>query len=337
MDQAGTRQRDIRVMLVDDDPIILELLATGLTRAGYSVDTCAEAKGALERYQTNTPDVAVLDVGLPDMSGTDLARELLRAEYRPILILSNHNEQDIVRRAITSGVVGYLVKPISAEQLIPSLETSVSRHLERRGHIASHIGAGTVSAQHLSDVMDAFPFALLIVDEHHHPIYRNARAQRLLDDGTLHMDPVGRLRSSINSSELVPILNHALGKAEPPGLGAVLLDDRPARRLHAWASPLIDGPDSDGERLAAVAVFDSSLGHAYAWEALKTLYGLTRKETNLVNGLLDGQSLDEYCGANFVTANTVRTHLKSIYRKTGTNRQAEVVRLFASMFMPVED
>lgn len=334
MEREGALDGDIRVMLVDDDPIVLETLSTGLIRAGYRVEACAEAEGALRRYRDDTPDVAVLDVGLPDMSGTDLARELLRAEYRPILILSNHNDQDIVKQAITSGVVGYLVKPISAGQLIPSLETSVSRHQGHRTQIASHIGTNAASAEHLSQIMDAFPFALLIVDEHHHPIYRNAGARRLLDDGTLHMDPAGRLRSAANSGQLVPVLNHALGKAAPPQFGAVLLDERPNRRLHAWASPLIDGPGAGGEPLAAVAVFDSALDRAYTWDALKTLYGLTRKETKLVNGLLEGLSLEDYCSANFVTANTVRTHLKSIYRKTGTNRQAEVVRLFASMFMP---
>jgi DNA-binding CsgD family transcriptional regulator len=99
----------------------------------------------------------------------------------------------------------------------------------------------------------------------------------------------------------------------------------------------VNGPKGNGEQLAAVAVFTAGRDRAYTWEALKTLYGLTRKETGLVNGLLAGLSLEEYCSRNFVTANTVRTHLKSICRKTGTNRQAEVVRLFSSMFMPAED
>lgn len=335
MEKTDSGDTDTRVLLVDDDPVVLDIMATGLERAGYRVDACAEGNGALQSYRRSAPDVAVLDVGLPDMCGTKLARELLRAEYRPILILSNHNELDIVEQAVTSGVVGYLVKPLSVDQLIPSLETSLSRYRKRREHIASHLG-GTASRDHLARVMDRFPFALLIVDDSHHPIYRNAVARRLLAEQVLTIDPAGRLRSRVNSERLVPIMDHGLrgtGCARPE---AVLLDDEPARRLHAWAAPLAGTEDESDDVLAAVIVFDAALDRSYTWEALRALYGLTRKETRLVNGLLQGQTLEDYCAANFVTANTARTHLKAVYRKTGVNRQAEVVRLFSAMFTPVE-
>lgn len=326
---------DTRVLLVDDDPIILDLLSTGLTRAGYRVDACKEGRDAVERYRSATPDIAVLDVGLPDIPGTDLAKELLRDEYRPILILSNYDDVDIVRQAITSGVVGYLVKPLSVEQLIPSLETSVSTFRRGRERIASHIGGDAVSAAHLSEVMDRFPFALFIVNEQHHPIYRNAGARELMQTDILGLDPAGRLRSRTDSDELVPLLDAALN-GRPEGATATRLDTRTERRLHAWGAPLQTTLHHEGDRLAAIAVFDGEREPEYAWDVLKALYGLTRKETNLVNGLLKGQSIEEYCETNFVTTNTARTHLKSIYRKTGTNRQSELVRLFSSMFMPAE-
>lgn len=325
------------MLLVDDDPVILDIMSTGLARAGYRVDACSEATGAMQRYRQTTPDVAVLDIGLPDMPGTDLARELLRAEYRPILILSSHNDLEIVAQAITSGVVGYLVKPLSVEQLIPSLETSLSRYRRRREHIASHLGDGTASGEHLARAMDRFPFALLIVDENHHPIYRNACARSLLDEQVLNIDPAGRLRARTNGARLAPLIDQGLGRTAAGRPGAVLLDDSPPRRLHAWSAPL--GGDAEGrdETLAAVVVFDSERGRTYTWEALRTLYGLTRKESDIVNALLQGQSLEDYCAASFVTTNTARTHLKSVYRKTGTNRQSELVRLFSAMFMPAAD
>jgi len=343
MEHTGAQDTDKRVLLVDDDPVILDILGTGLTRAGYHVDACGEARSAFNHYQDNTPDIAVLDVGLPDMSGTDLARELLRAEYRPILILSNYKDQEIVRDAITSGVSGYLVKPLSVEQLIPSLETSLSRYRDSAERVAVHLAGGEgVWAGHLAQIIDGFPFALLIVDEHHHPIYRNAKARRLMDEALLNIDPAGRLRSRAGRDGLVPVLDQALGKGEPSQWGAVLLDDSNDRRLHAWAAPLDRArvesrdPESGNESLAAVAVFDAAEGRQYPWEAMKALYGLTRKETMLINGLLQGLTLEEYCQANFVTDNTVRTHLKSVYRKTGTHRQSDLVRLFSSMFMPAD-
>jgi DNA-binding NarL/FixJ family response regulator len=333
LETTEVRDTDTRVLLVDDDPVILDILCTGLEKAGYCVEACSEASGALTRYREAVPDVAVLDVGLPDMAGTDLARELLRTEYRPILILSSYKDLKIVEQAITSGVVGYLVKPLSVDQLIPSLETSLSRYRKRGEDVASHLGA-EVSRKHLSEVLDQFPFALLIVDENHHPIYRNSFARDLLDDQVLTIDPAGRLRSRRNSERLVAVIDHGLGRTDGTRPGAVLLDEEPCQRLHAWAAPLGGGTEDRGESLAMVVVFDAARGRAYTWSALRTLYGLTRKETDMVNGLLQGQTLEDYCAANFVTANTARTHLKAIYRKTGTGRQAELVRLFSAMFMP---
>jgi DNA-binding CsgD family transcriptional regulator len=184
--------------------------------------------------------------------------------------------------------------------------------------------------------MDRVPFALLVVDGNHHPIYRNAGARRLLDEQLLDIDPAGRLRSRCRGERLAPLIDRALDPRRSTQPGAALLEDGASRRLHAWAAALGDQPDSMDECLVALIVFDSGLDRAYTWEALRTLYGLTPKEAAMVNALLQGQSLEDYCAASFVTSNTARTHLKSVYRKTGTNRQAELVRLFASMFMPLE-
>lgn len=334
MGNTASWNNDKRVLLVDDDPVILDILGSGLAEAGYTVDTCGEARAAFGHYQDHIPDIAILDVGLPDMPGTDLARELLLAEYRPILILSNYNDQDIVRRAITAGVVGYLVKPLSVEQLIPSLETSLCRHQERGERVASHLGGERDASHHLTHLIDQFPFALLVVDAHHHPIYRNTRARDLLNEQALRIDAAGRLRTGTARDALVAVLDQALGNGASDQLGAARLDGPGQHPLHAWAAPLRGSHGDEGERLAAVAVFDSARARQYPWPVAQALYGLTRKETRLLNGLLQGQTLEDYCAANFVTANTARTHLKSIFRKTGTNRQSELVRLLSFMFLP---
>jgi len=334
MDNPGNHCFGARVLLVDDDPVILELLSEGLSRTGYCVDAFTAAGAAAEAYRQAPHDVAVLDVGLPDKPGTELARELLRAEYRPILMLSGRRDLDIVHEAARSGVAGYLVKPVAVEQLIPSLETSLSQHQRRSASIAAHLGGAAISASNLAEFLDQFPFALLVVDATQHPVYRNARARELLDAGVLDVDPAGRLRSSNGSEHIAVLLDRALGMRTPARWGAALLDDSDGRRLHAWAAPLESSRAPGDEPLAAVTVFDTTLQPSYAWGVLETLYGLTRTETCLINQLLKGRTLEEYCASRFVTINTARSHLKSIYRKTGTNRQSELIRLFATMFMP---
>lgn len=82
---------------------------------------------------------------------------------------------------------------------------------------------------------------------------------------------------------------------------------------------------------AAVFIFDPALKTPPHDGVLRALYGLTRTEARLAAALAQGDSLTEYCRANGVTANTARTHLKRALAKTGTNRQAQLVALVASM------
>ena len=118
------------IMLVDDDPIVLNTLAKGLTDLGYCVETADNGPAALDHYRHRTPDLVILDYRMPDMTGVEVARLMLQESYRPILILSVNSEVSAVKGAIGLGVVGYLVKPVNATQLAPSIDTTLVRFAE---------------------------------------------------------------------------------------------------------------------------------------------------------------------------------------------------------------
>lgn len=119
-----------RLLLVDDDPIVLNTLGTGLSRLGYVVDTFESASGALARYRAAPPDLVILDYRLPEMTGAELARAMIKEAYRPIIILSAHSDASTVREAVGLGVSAYLVKPVEAERLAPSIEAARARFAE---------------------------------------------------------------------------------------------------------------------------------------------------------------------------------------------------------------
>jgi response regulator NasT len=74
------------------------------------------------------PDIAVLDVRMPDQSGLDLAKHLLLAHPGvPFIFLTAYGEEDVVQQAIENGAIGYLVKPVDIPQLIPAVEAAVAR------------------------------------------------------------------------------------------------------------------------------------------------------------------------------------------------------------------
>lgn len=119
-----------RLLIVDDDPIVLDTLATGLSRLGYAVETFESANAALARYRETPPDLVILDYRLPEMTGAELARAMIKEAYRPIIVLSAYSDAPTVREAVGLGVSAYFVKPVEAERLAPSIEAARARFAE---------------------------------------------------------------------------------------------------------------------------------------------------------------------------------------------------------------
>lgn len=127
------------ILTVDDDRVLLARLNAGMRRAGYEVLQATTAEKALELVARRTPDLALLDVSMPGMSGLELARRLRKETSVPFMFLSSHVQHDIVRQAAEHGAIGYLVKPVDAKQLVPAVEAALMRAQEIR-HLRS-IGA----------------------------------------------------------------------------------------------------------------------------------------------------------------------------------------------------
>jgi DNA-binding NarL/FixJ family response regulator len=322
------------ILLVDDDQIILDTLSFGLGKANYIVKQCTTAGDAVAEYTSSAPDLAILDIGLPDMRGTELAEILLEHRYRPILILSSHSESDWVDQAIGSGVIGYLVKPLTVEQLIPSIETALARFGDINRRIAGNFGNASMSETQLLAVMDQFSFGMLIIDRDYQIIHCNRAGQKLLANGIPLSGVHGKLRASINNGELRAALDQGLGKGDANATPAAmsLFASQGNAAIQIWVTPLPVVGDSE-EQTAILIINDTSLNVIAPSCLLKSLYGFTEKESKLAHALASGQTINQYCKIAFVTPNTVRTHLKSIYRKTSTNRQTELVRLLSHLFI----
>jgi response regulator NasT len=118
------------ILVVDDDRLVLAALAEGLRTAGYRVTSVASGEDALGI--TDTPDLALLDVRMPGMSGIELGRKLREQGGVPFLFLSAYGDQEIVKQAAEEGALGYLVKPLDIQQIVPSIEAALARAMEIR-------------------------------------------------------------------------------------------------------------------------------------------------------------------------------------------------------------
>jgi response regulator NasT len=121
--------KKVRLLLVDDDRLVLTTMAAGLRQAGYLVDEADSGARALELCAQARPDLAVLDVRMSGLSGVEVAERL--QEYAiPFLFLTAYGEEELVRNAVKLGALGYLVKPIDIQQIVPELEAALGRAAE---------------------------------------------------------------------------------------------------------------------------------------------------------------------------------------------------------------
>ena len=133
MDKIQVNNTSKSLLLVDDDRLILSTLSRGLRQEGYKVGT-AESVDEAEIWlkENEKPDLILLDLRMPRRSGQELADQLSKSHI-PFVMLSALSEQDAIKRASASGAMGYLLKPVDVTQLIPAIETAISRAQDIQG------------------------------------------------------------------------------------------------------------------------------------------------------------------------------------------------------------
>jgi response regulator NasT len=122
------------ILLVDDDPLLLEFIATVLQHAGYDTVKAGSAPEAVQRVQERGADIALalLDISMPGMTGLELAQRLKEHTEVPFMFLSSVDDADTARQAASHGAVGFVVKPVDAARLLPAFEAGLARADEIR-------------------------------------------------------------------------------------------------------------------------------------------------------------------------------------------------------------
>ena len=121
----------VKVLIAEDETIIRLDLRTLLEANGYEV--CGEARDgqeAVELARTLEPDVILMDVKMPRLDGVEASRRILAERPLPIVMLTAFDQEELVARAVETGVFGYLVNPFREQDLIPAIRTAQARHRE---------------------------------------------------------------------------------------------------------------------------------------------------------------------------------------------------------------
>ena len=131
MSEKPEENKAARILVAEDEALIRLDLVEMLTEAGYEV--VAQATNGVEAIalaKEFKPDLAILDVKMPELDGISAAQEII--EISPVLMLTAFSQKELVERARDAGVMAYVVKPFSINDLTPAIEIAMSRHLQMR-------------------------------------------------------------------------------------------------------------------------------------------------------------------------------------------------------------
>jgi len=211
-------------------------------------------------------------------------------------------------------------------QLMPHLRNAVLLH--RNLHRLKTLAAAAMAA------LDRVPMGIVLLTSSGLLMHANRRAHELVaTTAALRFESSGSLQASTlaGTGSLQRLIRDAVGTASGKSLspgGALRLTGRNGRRLHLIVTPLpLDRSPFARDAAAAIFCSDPDAGGGAVARQLECMFGMTPAEARLTEALVNGQSLRQYAEARRVTMSTVRTQLKAATAKTGTRRQADLVRI----------
>ena len=122
-----------RILVIDDDEKILTAFSIALRREGYTVDTAKTGKEAIEKSNTNFYNLALIDIRLPDMAGTELLTKMKETtpKMRKIIV-TGYPDMNGAIRAVNEGADGYIVKPTTSDEIAEKVREQLKKQEEHK-------------------------------------------------------------------------------------------------------------------------------------------------------------------------------------------------------------
>ncbi len=122
----------LRILIAEDDPLVAVTLNDQLAELGHDVVAVAsDGVEAVEMAREEQPEIAILDIKMPNRDGISAAEEISRELDLPIIMLTAYSERALVLRAAEAGALAYLLKPVAVEELAAAISLALARHREK--------------------------------------------------------------------------------------------------------------------------------------------------------------------------------------------------------------
>lgn len=131
----------MKILIIEDDLALSDVISFTLRRGGFEVITAHDGQSGLASWQSNRPDLIVLDLNLPKLDGLEVCRRIRSIEKTPIIILSVRSGDEVVVKGLELGADDYIVKPFSPSQLVARV-----RAVLRRAGVVETVGTLSAAA-----------------------------------------------------------------------------------------------------------------------------------------------------------------------------------------------
>ena len=137
--------RPVHILLVDDEISIQRATAPLLRSRGYSVDVAGTGRDAIDTFERERPDLVILDLGLPDMDGSEVCRQIRERADTPIVVLSARGAEKDKVAALDRGADDYVTKPFGPEELLARIRAALRRSLGREATLHGTLSRGDLA------------------------------------------------------------------------------------------------------------------------------------------------------------------------------------------------
>ena len=319
-----------RILFVDDDLRLLSALRRSFNRLHPSWDCvfAVSAEEALSVLGEGTTNVLVTDMSMGEMNGLELARRVHRSYPAiPTIILTGTAAlTDAVEAINEAKVFRFYTKPCPTERLAEGIVDALYM-VE-----AAEAPPKKLEAQVSPAAFNLLPLGIVVVDKYAKVEFLNDRAAKLIaqKDGLL-INANGILRAA--GANLTSALHQAIANAcisgnvgaEDVALSLSRTSDK--RDLSVFVTSSRSGDTAHQERQAMIFVTDPEHPVEPSEKVMREMFDLTHAEARLVRALMRESELKDAAEAANITLQTARSYLKRIFEKTGTSRQAQLVKL----------
>jgi len=331
------------ILCVEDEIDLRADIREELEAAGYRVLEAANGKEALAALDAEVPDLVLCDITMPQMSGLEVlarVRENAQLADLPFIFLTALAGRSDLLAGKAAGVDDYLTKPIDYDLMLITIAARLSQVARIKAHLAPAEPAVADESIRLAlsganEALNRLAVGVFLLDSERKVVFRNRRGEELLEEAdglSLSLENFLRGEKPQQTQALRDAVDRAMEKGSAgarDGSQAVALTRHSGKRsLVAICCPLSRGPAQPGTAAVGVFVTDPERRLSSVAEAVAHLYGLSPAETRIALALSRGLRLDEIADEFGISRNTVSYTMKNLFRKTETDRQADLISLF---------